>query len=645
MTHRIHSFVFLTIAALSVCIFPAHAGGARASNWRDGAEMIEIPAGEFLMGSAADATHTWGGETPQRRVHLDTYWIYRHPVTVAQFRRYTEQTGAEFDWAGREPAWGWIDDHPMVRVSWSDAANYAAWAGLSLPTEAQWEKAARGSDGRIYPWSNQWDAERCNNVLTGPYRTTPVGSFPRGASPFGVEDMAGNVEEWCFEAYAADYHVSTSDTNPIGPLEGDRRVVRGGSWLYSGDDWNFRAAARYRFPAGAWFHYYGFRLATPAPGIEPATVAPAPPPALPDPLRLEDGTPVDTAEQWHTQRRPEILELFRSHVYGRWPVQRPDDLAFTVTEDVPDAMDGQALRKRIEIRYAANEAADTFELLLFIPSERAGPVPVFLLINHRDVSNMDPNRETRRPFWPAEEIVARGYAAAVFHAPAVAAVQGEAFDDGVYAVFGPFGRPRAPDEWGALAAWAWGASRVMDYLETDPDLATDRVAVVGHSRGGKAALWAGAKDQRFALAVSNQSGTGGAAMTREKRWGGIADQVAHFPNWYCDNYRAFAGRHGALPVDQHMLIALMAPRRVYVASATRDSGQDPESEFRSCVEAGPVFRLLGVDGLESRVMFRPDVSMHAGHIGHHMRTGGHDLTSDDWQRFMDYTDRHGWRNE
>jgi pimeloyl-ACP methyl ester carboxylesterase len=361
---------------------------------------------------------------------------------------------------------------------------------------------------------------------------------------------------------------------------------------------------------------------------------------LPDPLLTNGGEKVTTAAVWQATRRPEVLELFRHHIYGRAPVGRPADLKFDVFDSAPDAMDGKATRKQVKITWRGPGGEGALRLVLFVPNAAKTLAPCLLLICNRPAAaNIDPTREVKSPFWPAEAIVARGYAAAAFFNGDVVPDKNDGFKSGVFAIFGP-ATPRPGDAWGTISAWAWGASRALDYLLTDPAIDGQRVAVVGHSRGGKTALWAGAEDERFAMVVSNDSGSTGAALARGKTGERIRDINRGFPHWFNENYKTFADREEALPLDQHMLAALIAPRLLYIASATEDSWADPKSEFLSGVHATPVFRLFGLEGLSSAAMPKADAPLHDGHIGHHLRTGKHNLTEYDWGCFMDFADQH-----
>jgi hypothetical protein len=359
---------------------------------------------------------------------------------------------------------------------------------------------------------------------------------------------------------------------------------------------------------------------------------------LPDPLIAADGRKIATPEDWKKIRRPEVLELFRKHVYGRVPAT-PFEKSFKVANEDPKAMDGAATLRQVEVTVSAGGKSLAIRAVLFVPNKAPKPVPAFLLICNREAKNIDPTRKEKSEFWPAEEVVARGYAIAAFLNSDVDPDRHDGFKDGIHGMLDAGGRP--PDAWGTIAAWAWGASRVMDYLETDKDIARDKVAVIGHSRGGKTALWAGAEDERFALACSNDSGCTGAALSRRKlkEKESVARINKAFPHWFCENYKAYGDRESALPVDQHMLVALMAPRAVCVASASEDLWADPRGEFLSAVHAGPVYRLFGKKGLEAKEMPPIGEAIPGDGVAYHIREGKHNLTLFDWMRYLDFADR------
>jgi pimeloyl-ACP methyl ester carboxylesterase len=275
-------------------------------------------------------------------------------------------------------------------------------------------------------------------------------------------------------------------------------------------------------------------------------------------------------------------------------------------------------------------------LTLFTPGKAKKPVPVFLLIDNRGPANTDPARKVKSEFWPVEEALARGYGMAVFNNADLDPDNFDDFKNGIHALLDK--NPRQGDSWGTLAAWAWGASRCLDYLVTDKDVAGDKVAVVGHSRGGKTALWAGAEDQRFAMVVSNESGAGGAALARRRFGETVSRLNSAFPHWFCSNYKKYSDNEDALPVDMHMLLALTAPRALYVDCADEDLWGDPRGSYLSLYNAVPVFNLLGKNSTIPEAMPPLNKQIISGKVAFHIRYGVHNMLLKDWNWFMDFAD-------
>lgn len=379
---------------------------------------------------------------------------------------------------------------------------------------------------------------------------------------------------------------------------------------------------------------------------------------LPDPLVMQDGTPVKDAEAWNTKRRPELLELFREHVYGRLP-GRPEGMHFEVAEEDSQALDGKATRKKVVIHFSDKPDGPKLTAVSYIPNKRSGPVPMFVgmrlfdrdppypvagrhVTTHDDASdkNVVPPGFEKLPGDKIIEIILdQGYGITSLDPADFAPDDKETWDESLIEWLEPDKNKRAPDMGKAIAAWAWALSRTLDYFETDKDVDAKSVIVVGHSRMGKTALWAGAQDERFAIVISNNSGCGGAALSRRIFGETVARINSVFPFWFCDNFRRYNGRESDLPVDQHELIALVAPRPVYVASAEDDGWADPHGEFLSAVGAEPVYQLLGLKGLGATKL--PPVNLPIGdHIGYHLRTGKHALADYDWLRYLDFADQH-----
>jgi len=360
--------------------------------------------------------------------------------------------------------------------------------------------------------------------------------------------------------------------------------------------------------------------------------------SLPDLFVSQQGAVISSIQDWEHQRREEILRLLEDHVYGQVP-ESMDDISFSLASEDKEAMDGKAHLKEIDIRVQRNGQSITMRLILFIPNMAPKPTPVFLLINHRDPENIDPTRKVKMGFWPAENIIERGFAAATFHVKDVSDDNNDTFQEDILQTLYPE-QLTMENGMRGLGAWAWGAMRAMDYFETDPQIDAKKAAVVGHSRGGKASLWTGAQDTRWAITISNDSGCGGAALSR-RRFGETVRRInTNFPYWFTDNFERYNDREELLPLDQHMLIAATAPRAVYVASASEDQWADPKGEYLSLVLGTRVHReIYQMDGNLPSGLPEVESPLHLPYAGHHIREGKHNLTPYDWERYMDFASR------
>lgn len=361
--------------------------------------------------------------------------------------------------------------------------------------------------------------------------------------------------------------------------------------------------------------------------------------SIPDLFVNLKGQEIKTIQEWEQVRRPEIVNLFENNVYGTVP-KAIDALNFSVVNEDKMAMNGMATLKEIDIEVIYRSQSATMRLILFIPNQRKESAPVFLLINHRDPENIDPTRKVKMGFWPAEEIVSRGYAAATFHVKDVSDDDKVTFTEDILSKLYPEELEKENGMRG-LGAWAWGAMRAMDYFETSPDIDAKKAAVIGHSRGGKASLWTGASDPRWAITISNESGAGGAAMSRRK-FGETVERInTVFPYWFTDNFNKYNNNEALLPIDQHMLIAAMAPRAVYVASASEDLWADPKGEYMSLQLGTRVYReIYKMKGDFPKEINSPGNPVHLPYAGHHIREGKHNLTPYDWNLFMDFADNY-----
>ena len=380
---------------------------------------------------------------------------------------------------------------------------------------------------------------------------------------------------------------------------------------------------------------------------------------LPDPLVAEDGTKIETPEQWREKRRPEILELFKKNMFGQFPEADLSKVKSEETVSVSDALGGKATRKEIKIYFDAPNEFPQATVLLYIPNNRQGSVPVFVMPNFQGIHtttddpgvsaykvensthNLDKTPEEVRgkakSRWAFDMIVSRGYAVAtVFYEEIEPDVMCN-FTRGVHPLFTNFDL-NADDYPATIGAWAWGLSRVLDALGSVDGVDVEKAIVAGHSRLGKTALWCGANDERFAAVISNDSGCGGAALSR-RQFGERVDRInASFPHWFTKKFHEYGNKVDQLPIDEHELIALIAPRPVYVASASEDLWADPKGEFLSALNADPVYKLLRTDGFGG-VTEQPDVDTSVGAtIRYHKRTGAHDVTDFDWEQYLNFAD-------
>lgn len=383
---------------------------------------------------------------------------------------------------------------------------------------------------------------------------------------------------------------------------------------------------------------------------------------LPDPFLLDSGLRVQSEGDWWEKRRPEILRHFEHFVYGKsLPVVK---VRAEVVERKNDALDGEATRIRVDLSFPGYDGP-MLQLMLYLPNAVKAPVPAFLGLSfyghegsfadpdiplstrwmRSDFKGVENNRSTEATRgigvsrWPVKDIIRRGYALAVVYYGDIEPDHEQGFAQSVRAMFSADPHSPEGDAPGAISAWAWGLSRVMDYLVTLPEIDAKRVCLTGHSRLGKTSLWAAATDTRFAAVISNNSGCGGGSISR-RNYG----EPLHFlsnvrPHWFCENCRTKSINIEKFPVDQHLLLSLIAPRPVLLACAEEDLGADPFGEFLSCVHASPVFEFLGATGLTTKEL--PPVNHPLfSTVGYSLRPGPHAITPDDWKTHIDFVDKY-----
>ncbi len=379
---------------------------------------------------------------------------------------------------------------------------------------------------------------------------------------------------------------------------------------------------------------------------------------VPDPLVSFKQKEINSKKDWEKKRRPELLDWFTQNMFG----EVPGDLrivSYEIIEESDDALNGKAKRKQVEISFKKKGLTLDFTILIYLPKD-VQKAPLFIgynfygnhtisddvniVISDAWASNNaslgiqynqlnEKSRGVRTNRWAIEKIIDAGMGLATVYYSELDPDKND-FSDGIHPFFYKNGQEMpAVNEWGSIAAWAWGLSRAMDYLEKDDDVDASKVIVFGHSRLGKTSLWAGATDERFAAVISNNSGCGGAALSKRKFGETVWRINSSFPHWFCKRFYRFNNKEENLPVDQHQLLALIAPRPLYVASAEEDQWADPKGEFLSTFYATPVYNLYGKKGIETIEM--PEVNQPVQNtVAYHIRTGKHDVTDYDWEQYI-----------
>ena len=379
---------------------------------------------------------------------------------------------------------------------------------------------------------------------------------------------------------------------------------------------------------------------------------------VPDPLTTFKGKKIKSVKKWEKARRPELLHFFENNVYGKIPKTLKID-SYNILEQDDNALNGKAKRKQVELTFKNNGKTLSYTILLYLPKNIA-KAAVFLgynfygnhtitedkavLISSAWANNnesfqienntlTEESRGKRTNRWAVEKILEAGYGLATIYYGEVDPDKND-FSDGIHSLLYKQDQSRPKlDEWGSIAAWSWGMVRALDYFEKDPDVDASKVISFGHSRLGKTSLWAGATDKRFAGVISNNSGCGGATMSKRKFGETLAVINDRFPHWFCDKFNEYNENEEALPVDQHQLLALIAPRPLYVASAEEDQWADPRGELLSAHYATQVYHLYEMEGIETMEMPKVNEPIH-NTVSYHIRTGKHDVTDYDWENYI-----------
>ncbi|WP_222439242.1 glucuronyl esterase domain-containing protein [Echinicola salinicaeni] len=379
---------------------------------------------------------------------------------------------------------------------------------------------------------------------------------------------------------------------------------------------------------------------------------------IPDPLMTFSGEQVEDAKTWLEKRRPELMDFFTTEMFGKIPGEL-GMTSFKILEEGPSTVYSGALRQQVKISIIKGNSQLDFNLLLYLPKGKT-KAPIFLgpnfYGNHSvtldekvvisdawarnnpsydisDNSFTETSRGVRSYRWAIQDIIDAGFGLATFYYGEIDPDKND-FSDGIHPFFYQSGQSRPKNgEWGSIAAWAWGMSRAMDYLQENEKVDSDHIIAFGHSRLGKTALWAAANDDRFAAAISNNSGCGGAALSKRKYGETLAVINKSFPHWFTENFKKYGHNEEKLPVDQHELISLIAPRPVYVASAVEDRWADPKGEYLGAYYSGKVYKLFGKSVLENPEMPEIHQPLHQS-VAYHIREGKHNVTDYDWGQYL-----------
>lgn len=386
----------------------------------------------------------------------------------------------------------------------------------------------------------------------------------------------------------------------------------------------------------------------------------------PDPLKMVDGTSVTTPDEWFKKRRPELASLVAHYMYGK-PPATPENVRGEIVRTESKALGGKATLREVTVSFGP-ENKGKFSLLLILPNKKEGKSPLFVGLNfngnhtvlpdpeialtkswmqnnNKDVTAnqaTDAGRGKEEHVWCADLLVDRGYGLATVYYGDIDPDRHD-WTDGIHPLYYKPGQTKpADDEWGSIAAWAWGMSRIIDYVTTLEEVDSKRIAAIGHSRLGKTALLAGATDERIALVCPHQSGTGGMALSRDNDQETVKRINTVFPHWFCGNFKAFNDNEAKIPFDQHSLVALCAPRPVFDTEGLQDKWANYDNALRSLQLASPVYKLLGKSGLKVDRSIEQDEkfsSDNCGELVQYRRDDKHMLNRGYWERILDFADQ------